>query len=312
MRGGGSRSRQVWQPRHYWRLSHADGQKWSSDHPVPSALGELGASLQGAPGRDLIDDGRGLAHDPSVLATLLLLVLGTTEPSPRDGGESSKAESNDSNVDPRDDDDRRISGGWFALRPIGIALPGPGHDSDIQQFRSAVGPSYRWGFSAGASFEPVTGLFINVAAGFDQSIWSFRNTRIGAPQGYADPTYSLCFRGDCYGWTERVLGTLLRVGVELRLGWVDRRWLVWATVEPQLAVSRLRLECDDARSDHCGRKSTDVGPGFAGGVGVAWRIIARFALGLEGECGHAWLERRDDPFRALRTCDLGVIAALRF
>ena len=196
-----------------------------------------------------------------------------------------------------------IAGGWLAIAPLGAAFPSPG-GSDIAQHRRAVRSGFRWGFSAGASFEPIPGLFINVAGGFDQTLWIFRNVE---PDGY-----QLCFHGDCYGWDERGVGHLMRVGPELRIGWTGRRVLAWALLGGHLGISRIRLDCNNSDEDHCDRAETDLGPGIGGGLGLAIRPTSRVAIGLEGSVDHSWLDRREDPFVAVRTIDLALIVALRF
>ncbi|NVB36590.1 hypothetical protein G6O69_02015 [Pseudenhygromyxa sp. WMMC2535] len=198
------------------------------------------------------------------------------------------------------DEDWRIRGGWLSIAPIGFALPSPG--GDVATLRQAVAGGYRWGFSAGFSLEPRPHLLVNVTGNFDQTIWVFRN--------FAG--YELCFAGDCYGWTERGLGQLMRLGASLRLGYVDRHLLAWAQLGAHVGVSRIHLDCDHSREAHCDRRETDVGPGVSGGLGIAARLTPRFALGLEGGVDHSWLDRRDDPFAAARCLSLAMIAALRF
>lgn len=198
---------------------------------------------------------------------------------------------------------RSVAGGWLQLAPLGAALPSPG-GSDVARFRRAVRSGFRWGFSAGASFEPVPHLFIGASAGFDQTLWIFRNVERGG--------YELCFRGDCYGWDERVVGQLIRVGPELRIGWANHRVIAWALVAGQLGISRVRLDCNNSVEDHCDRTETDLGPSVGGGLGFAIRATSRAAFGLEGSVDHAWVDRRDDPFRAVRAIDLAMIVVLRF
>lgn len=194
-----------------------------------------------------------------------------------------------------------IAGGYVQLAPGGVAVPISG-GSDVERVRGAVHAGYRWGFSLGASFEPVPQLFISASAGFDQTLWIFRN--IGS--------YELCFRGDCYGFDERAVGQLIRVGPELRLGWTNQRVIAWAMFTGQLGISRIRLDCNNSVEAHCGHAETDLGPGIGGGLGLAIRVTPRAAFGLEGSVEHTWLDRRDDPFRAVRTVDLSLIVALRF
>ncbi|NJK33400.1 MAG: hypothetical protein HC927_13915, partial [Deltaproteobacteria bacterium] len=169
-----------------------------------------------------------LVHDRSVLVGLLLLSLA---PSPV--GEIDASAASEPNPElvaaEQHEDERRIRGGWLALRPATFVVPF-GRGSATQRFRAAVGPSYRWGFSAGASFEPRPGLLLGIAAGFDHTLWSFRSPAV--PEGSDEPDYAVCFRGGCYGWTERVVGSMVRVGLELRIGHVGRHHLVWASVEP--------------------------------------------------------------------------------
>ncbi|MFO7565359.1 MAG: hypothetical protein R6X02_22140 [Enhygromyxa sp.] len=196
-----------------------------------------------------------------------------------------------------------IAGGWLQLTPAALAIPSPG-GSDLARLHRAVRWGYRWGFAAGVSFEPVPRLFINVAAGFDQTVWVFRNVE---PRGYL-----LCFGGDCYGWDERGLGHVIRIGPKLRLGWTSDRVVVWAMGTVELGISRLRLDCNNSVEAHCDRTETDLGPGVGGGLGFAIRATPHVAVGLEGSVDHVWLEPRDDPFRAVRTIDLALILALTF
>lgn len=196
-----------------------------------------------------------------------------------------------------------IAGGWLSVEPLGVALPSPGA-SDIAQYRRAVRSGFRWGFAAGASFEPVPQLFISVAGSFDQSIWIFRNVE---PEGY-----SVCFRGDCYGWDERGVGHLMRIGPQLRLGWTRGRVIAWARLAGHLGISRIRLDCNNSVEDHCDRAETDLGPGIGGGLGLAIRASSRVAIGLESGVDHSWVDGRDDPFRAIRTIDLALIVVLSF
>lgn len=199
--------------------------------------------------------------------------------------------------------ERSIAGGWLQLAPIGFAIPSPGA-GDVERLHRAVRFGFRWGFSAGASFEPVRHLFINASAGFDQTLWIFRNVE---REGY-----QLCFAGDCYGWDERGVGQLMRIGPELRLGWTSERVVAWALLTGQLGISRVRLDCNNSVEDHCDRTETDLGPGIGGGLGAAIRVTPRAAFGLEGSVDHVWLDPRDDPFRAVRTVELAVIVALTF
>jgi hypothetical protein len=201
------------------------------------------------------------------------------------------------------DEERSIAGAWVQLAPLGFALPSPG-GSDVERLRRAVRSGFRWGFSAGVSFEPARHLFISASAGFDQTLWIFRNVERDG--------YELCFRGDCYGWDERGVGHLMRVGPELRLGWTSRRVLAWAMLAGQLGISRIRLDCNNSVEPHCDRVETDLGPGIGGGLGLAIRATSRAAFGLEGSVDHTWLDPRDDPFRAVRTIELALIVALQF
>lgn len=189
------------------------------------------------------------------------------------------------------------------LAPLGVAVPSPG-GSDIERIRRAVRAGFRWGFAAGVSFEPVSHLFVNASVGFAQTLWHFRNADSAG--------YELCFRGECYGWDERGVGQLMRLGPELRLGWTSHRVLAWAMLAGQLGISRIRLDCNNSVEPHCDRVETDLGPGICGGLGLAIRATPRAAFGLEGSVEHTWLEPRDDPFRAVRTIDLSLIIALRF
>jgi hypothetical protein len=93
---------------------------------------------------------------------------------------------------------------------------------------------------------------------------------------------------------------------------MNDRVLAWALVAAQLGISRIRLDCNNSTEPHCDRAETDLGPGIGGGLGVAIRVTPRAALGLEGSVDHTWLDRSDDPFRAVRTLDLALILALRF
>ncbi len=196
-----------------------------------------------------------------------------------------------------------VAGGWLSLAPLGVALPISG-GSPTATHRAAVRAGYRWGFDAGASFEPVPGLLLNVSAGFSQTIWFFRNIDRGG--------YSLCFRGDCYGWDERGVGQLMRLGPRLRLGYAGPHLLVWAHAGAQLAISRIRLDCNNSVEDHCARSETDLGPALGGGLGIAARLTPHVGIGLEAGVEHAWLDPRDDPFRAIRSFDLALLVILRF
>ena len=240
-----------------------------------------------------------------MLAPVLALALAIA-PAPEQVGSGSASPETETETEtetePEPERDPSIRGGWLAVAPLGFAWASPGRDVDA--LRRAVAFGYRWGFSAGASFEPVPHLFVNVAAGFDQTLWIFRN---GESDGYL-----LCFRGGCYGWDERAVGQILRVGPELRLGWVGQRAMAWALGTVQLGVGRVRLDCNNAVEDHCDRTETDLGASVGGGLGVAWRMTPWAALGLETTLDHAWLDRRDDPFRQVRTVDLALLLALRF
>lgn len=200
-------------------------------------------------------------------------------------------------------EERSVVSGWLQVDPVGFAIPSPG-GHDVAQMNRAIRWGYRWGFSVGASFEPVRHLFINATVGFAQTVWIFRNVE---PAGYL-----VCFGGDCYGWDERGVGHLIRVGPKLRLGWTSERVIAWALWSGQLGISRLRLDCNNSVEDHCDRTATDVGAGFGGGVGVGVRATPRIAIGLEGSVDHVWLEQRDDPFRAVRTIDLALLVAFIF
>ena len=202
-----------------------------------------------------------------------------------------------------DEQQRSIAGGWLQLAPLGFAIPSPG-GADVERIHRAVRAGFRWGFSAGASFEPVPHLFIGASAGFDQTLWIFRNVERDG--------YELCFRGDCYGWDERGVGQLIRVGPELRIGWANHRVIAWAMFAGQLGISRIRLDCNNSVEEHCDRAETDLGPGIGGGLGLAIRATSRAAFGLEGGVDHTWLDRRNDPFRAVRMIELALIVALRF
>jgi hypothetical protein len=202
--------------------------------------------------------------------------------------------------------------GFVMLSPVGVAVPRLGSTADTRIARQALGPSYGWGFAAGINLQPVPGLLLGFAGSFDQVIWSVRDYRPGDELGAGEREQVLCFAGDCYGWNERVVGSLLRLGLDLRIGWVGRRVLVWALVSPHVGVSRLRLECNDARDLHCDRKHTDVGPGLGGGLGSAFRFVDYFALGIEANIDHEWLDDFDDPFEAVRTWQVGLVALFSF
>lgn len=195
-----------------------------------------------------------------------------------------------------------IAGGWLTISPGGLALPGPGSTSDVRAFNRAVVAGYRWGIGAGLAFEPVTHLLVAAGGSFHQSVWIFDNRR----------GYELCFRGGCYGWTERGLGHLMRFAAELRLGYTSRRVLAWGLFAAQIGLSRVRLECENSVEEHCDLGETDLGPGLRGGLGVAVRPNPRFAIGLESGIDHTRVDRRDDPFEAARTWDLALIAIVRF
>jgi hypothetical protein len=214
-------------------------------------------------------------------------------------------------ADPEQDSDAAtpsIAGGWLAVTPLSFAWPSAG--VDVEALRRAVRFGYRWGFDAGVSWVPRTrrgDLWLSVSAGFEQTLWITRNASSGAAEDY-----TVCFRGDCYGWDERAVVQLLRVGPVLRIGWLNRWALVWARASVQLGVGRVRLDCNNSFEAHCNQTETDLGPGLGGGLGAAWRITPVVAVGLEAKLDHVWLDRRDDPFRAARTLDLGLMVALRF
>lgn len=204
--------------------------------------------------------------------------------------------------------------GFILLSPLALAVPSVGPTADTRVARRTLLPSYRWGVAAGIHFSPRAAphLLMGVGASFDQVVWSIRDYRSGDELGSGDHDEALCFAGDCYGWNERVVGSLLRLGADLRIGWIDRRWMIWALVSPHVAISRLRLDCNDAREDHCDRKHTDVGPGLGGGLGAAFRVIDYLAIGLEAGIDHEWIDDSDDPFEAVRTWDLGLVALFSF
>ncbi|MFV8751524.1 hypothetical protein ACNOYE_13345 [Nannocystaceae bacterium ST9] len=202
--------------------------------------------------------------------------------------------------------------GFVLLSPIGVAVPRLGDTSDTRVARENLLPSYRWGFAAGVNFQPARGLLLGVAGSFDHVVWSVRDYRPGDELGSSDAAMPLCFAGDCYGWNERVIGSLLRLGLDMRIGWVSRRWLLWTLLSPHIAVTRLRIDCNDARGAYCDRKHTDVGPGLGAGIGAALRIVSHVAIGLEAEIDHEWLDRTDDPFRAVRTWELDLVALFSF
>jgi hypothetical protein len=195
-----------------------------------------------------------------------------------------------------------IAGGWVSLSPGGLAVPGPGATSDLRVFNRAVVAGYRWGIGLGLAFEPVEHLLVAAGGSVHQSLWVFDN----------EHGYELCFRGDCYGWTERGLGHLIQLGAEFRLGWTSRYALAWSLLGVQVGLGRVRLDCDNSVQAHCDLGATDLGPGLRGGIGLAVRPTSHFAIGLEGSIDHTWLDRRDDPFSAVRTLNLALIAIVRF
>lgn len=189
------------------------------------------------------------------------------------------------------------------LTPGSLSLPGPRITPDLQAFDAAVRSGYRWGLALGTMFEPLDHLLIGGTASIEQSIWLFDNV---------GPSYELCFDGGCYGWRERGVGYLVRFGGDLRVGWTSRYVMAWAMFNLQIAFSHMRLDCDNSVEAHCERRETDVGPNLGGGVGVALRATESLALGVEGSIDHAWLDTRDDPFRAIRTGDLSLVVVVRF
>lgn len=198
--------------------------------------------------------------------------------------------------------DASIAGGWVSLSPGGVAIPGPGATPDLRVFDRAVVAGYRWGIGAGLAFEPVEHLLVAASGSFQQSLWVFDN------QG----GYELCFRGGCYGWNERGFAHLIRLGAELRLGWTSRYLLAWSLLGAHVGLSRVRLDCENSVEVQCDLSETDLGPGLRGGLGLALRPTPSFAIGLESSIDHTWLGERDDPFRAVRTWDLSLIAIVRF
>lgn len=196
----------------------------------------------------------------------------------------------------------RRSFGWLSIAPVGAAVPGPIKTPDNATFDRAVVAGYRWGFSVGVGFEPREHLLVVAASGVEQALWVFDNI----------DSYELCFRGDCYGWNERGFGALIRVGADLRLGWIGPRFMAWALLGAHLGISSMRLDCDNSVQDQCTRRELDLGPGFGGGIGLAYRPVDRFALGLESSLDHTRLDRRDDPFAVARTWDLAAIAVISF
>jgi hypothetical protein len=195
-----------------------------------------------------------------------------------------------------------VSSGWISLSPGGVAIPGPGTTTDVRAFDRAVLVGYRWGLGIGLAFEPVEHLLVVANASFHQSLWAFDNKR----------GYELCFRGGCYGQTERGIGHLMQIGAELRLGWTSRYLLAWGLFGAHVGISRVRLDCENNIEAHCDRSETDIGPGLRGGLGFALRPTPKFAIGLESSIDHTWLDRRDDPFRAARTWNVALIAIVRF
>jgi opacity protein-like surface antigen len=195
-----------------------------------------------------------------------------------------------------------ISGGWLTLSPGGVAIPGPGATPDLRVFDRAVVAGYRWGFGLGLAFEPVEHLLVAASGSFSQSVWMFDNER----------GYELCFRGGCYGSNERAIGHLVRLGAELRLGWTSRYVLAWGLFGAHVGLARVRLDCENNLEPHCDRAETDLGPGLRGGVGFALRPTSRFAIGLESGIDHTWLGRRDDPFSAVRSLDVSLLAIVAF
>lgn len=203
---------------------------------------------------------------------------------------------------PAGEDPARADGAWIVLAPLGVGVPGPVASSDIQALRRSISAGYRWGFSAGYTIEPIPHLIFNLAGGFDHTLWQSRNV----------DGYELCFRGDCYGWDERGLAQLMRLGLELRVGGASRWIMAWALLGGHVAISQVHLDCNNNHEDHCDNRETDVGPGLGGGLGFALRPIPRFALGLEGSVEHSWLDNHDDPFEAARAWELALIAVIRF
>ena len=208
-----------------------------------------------------------------------------------------------------DSDDSSDSGagegsrGWIQLAPAGVSVPGPRITPDLRVFDEAVRIGYRWGLAAGMVFEPIEGLLVGATASLDHHIWLFE-TNAGS--------YELCFDDGCYGWRERGVGSLLRFGGDLRVGWTRRWFMVWGLMSLQINTAHMRLDCDNSVEDHCDRGETDVGPGLGGGMGAAVRVTRSLAIGVEGSIDHAWLDTRDDPFRAARTWDLALVGVVRF
>jgi hypothetical protein len=195
-----------------------------------------------------------------------------------------------------------VAGGWLTLSPVGVAVPGPAITHDLRVFDRAVVAGYRWGVGLGLAFEPIDHLLVAAGGSFQQSLWMFDNHH----------DYELCFRGDCYGSTERGLGHLIQLGADLRLGWTSRYVLAWSLLGAQVGLARVRLDCDNSMQEHCDLGETDLGPGLRGGLGLALRPTPSLALGLESSIDHTWLDRRDDPFSAVRTWNLALIAIVRF
>lgn len=232
----------------------------------------------------------------AVLALLLTATLVGIEPPAEEAAPPTVRERRASDPEQR----WRIAGGWMAIAPVGVGIPGQGDANRVH--RQAVSAGYRWGVSAGATFQPGRRLWLNLAGNFEQSVWIFRNL----------DGYELCFAGDCYGWTERGLGHLMRIGPDVRVGVATRWLLAWARAGGHVGVSVIRLDCDESTQDHCDRREIDVGPGAGAGLGLAVRITPRSAMGIEGGLQYTWLESRDDPFSVVKVWDVGMIATLRF
>ena len=239
-------------------------------------------------------------------AALLSAWVGVAPPATSEAG-SGDAASEDSASAPASgpaasegETERRF--GWIQLAPLGLSVPGPRITPGIAVFDRAVRFGYRWGLAAGLMIEPIDHLMLGATASFDHSVWIFAN----------DDEYELCFAEGCYGWRESGVGYLLRFGGDLRVGYTGRWLMAWIVGSPQIALAHTHLDCDNSVEEQCRRSENDIGPSLGVGLGLALRLTESFSLGLEGSIDHGWLDTRDDPFRAVRTMDLGLIGVVRF